>query len=154
MAPVKRLTKKEIGLQQRPWINPNILSAMVERDKLCKDFLDEKCPTIRSEKHLMYKTKRNQVTSQLRKAKKDFYNNLFQINKNNVKETWKGIRKLINVSKKSVTVINKLTENGTNITDPKEMADTINNLYVNIGKSVEQKIPRGSHFFWKLSSGS
>ena len=147
MAPVKRLTKKEIGLQQRPWINPNILSAMVERDKLCKDFLDEKCPTIRSEKHLMYKTKRNQVTSQLRKAKKDFYNNLFQINKNNVKETWKGIRKLINVSKKSVTVINKLTENGKTITDPKEMADTINNFYVNIGKSVEQKIPRGSHFF-------
>ena len=28
MAPVRRLTKKEIGLQQRPWITPDIVSAI------------------------------------------------------------------------------------------------------------------------------
>ncbi len=38
MAPVKRLNKKEVGLQQRPWIIPDILCAMSERDKLYKVF--------------------------------------------------------------------------------------------------------------------
>ena len=39
MAPVKKMTQKEVGLQQRPWINRTILAGMLERDKLHKDFL-------------------------------------------------------------------------------------------------------------------
>ena len=38
MAPIKKMTRKEIGLQERPWINHIILEAMSERDKLYKDF--------------------------------------------------------------------------------------------------------------------
>ena len=50
----------------------------------------------------------------------------FYENQNNIKETWKGIRNLINISKKSTTNINKFIENGKEITNPNEMADTIN----------------------------
>ena len=49
---------------------------------------------------------------------------------------------MINVSKKSSTHINHLLENGKNITVHVEMVNTINKFYVNIGKSVEQKVPR------------
>ena len=142
MAPVKKLSRKEIGLQQRPWITADILSAINEKNKLHKEFVEERNPTVRNEKHKQFKTKRNRVTSQLRKAKKAYYTQFFNENANNVKETWKGIRNLINVSKKSSTHINHLLDNGKNITDPVEMANTINKFYVNIGKSVEQKIPR------------
>ena len=41
MAPLKKLTKKEIGLQQRPWITPDIIAAINERIKFHKDFLEE-----------------------------------------------------------------------------------------------------------------
>ena len=34
MAPVKKLTRKEIGLQERLWINNILLEDMFERDKL------------------------------------------------------------------------------------------------------------------------
>ena len=44
MAPVKKLTKKEIGVKQRPWITPDILAAINERNKLYKEFIDEKNP--------------------------------------------------------------------------------------------------------------
>ena len=40
MAPVKRLTKKEIGLQQRPWITPDIVFAINERNKRYKEFIE------------------------------------------------------------------------------------------------------------------
>ena len=74
MAPVKRLSKKEIGLQQRPWITPEILTTMYERDKLYSEFLDDKNPTSREEKHKIFKIKRNSVTTQLRKARKGYFN--------------------------------------------------------------------------------
>ena len=93
MAPVKRLTKTEIGLQHHPWITPDILYGINERNKLYKDFIEEQSPDLKIDKHSRYKTKRNLVTSQLRKAKKYFYNAFFEENKNNIKETWKGIVK-------------------------------------------------------------
>ena len=70
MAPLKRLTKKEIGLQQRPWITPDIMSAINERNKLYKEFVDEKSPDSKIDKFSSYKAKRNLVTSNLRKANK------------------------------------------------------------------------------------
>ena len=44
MSPVKKLTKKETGLQQRPWIAPDIMTAINERNKLYKEFLEDNCP--------------------------------------------------------------------------------------------------------------
>ena len=77
MAPLKKLTKKEIGLQQRPWITPDIIAAINERNKLYKEFLEEKHPDSKIDKHNTYKTKRNLLTSRLRKAKKDYCNDIF-----------------------------------------------------------------------------
>ncbi len=58
MAPVKKLSKKEIGLKQRPWITPVILTSMYERDMLYKDFSADDNPFSRDEKHKVFKTKR------------------------------------------------------------------------------------------------
>ena len=81
MAPVKRLTKQEIGLQQRPLITPDIMFAINERNKLYKEFIEEKRPDSIIDKYNSYKVKRNLVTSRLRKAKKYYYNTFFEENK-------------------------------------------------------------------------
>ena len=44
MAPVKKLTKKEIGLQHRPWLTPDIMAAINELNKHYKEFVEEKSP--------------------------------------------------------------------------------------------------------------
>ena len=77
MAPVKKLTQKEIGLQQRPWITPDIIAAINERNQFYKEFLEEKNPDSKIVKHNRYKTKRNILTSRLRKSKNDYYNDFF-----------------------------------------------------------------------------
>ena len=46
--------------------------------------------------------------------------------KNKEKETWKGIRNLINVSKKATTNVDKIIENGKETTNPVEIADALN----------------------------
>ncbi len=142
MAPVKKLTKKEAGLKQRPWITKDILNSMSERDIFYKAFIKEKNITLRENKYALFKIQRNSVTSELRKSKKDYYGAFFEKHKSNIKETWKGIRDLINVSKKSDININKLIVDGKEIINPREMADSMNNFYVNIGTSIEKKIPK------------
>ena len=52
---------------------------MFERNQLHKDFSEEKSVILRQEKYEVYKTKRNLVTSQLRKAKKKYLNTLKKI---------------------------------------------------------------------------
>ena len=42
MAPVQKLTKKEIGLSNRPWITFGILASMKQRYKLYKEYTLEK----------------------------------------------------------------------------------------------------------------
>ena len=42
MAHLKRLTKREIGLKQRPWITPDILRKMKERDKFYNKYANER----------------------------------------------------------------------------------------------------------------
>ena len=42
MAPIKKLTKKEKGLTERPWITTGILKSMASRDKSYSEFLKEK----------------------------------------------------------------------------------------------------------------
>ena len=72
--------------------------------------------------------------------------------KNNIRETWKGIKNLINVSKKATTNIDKIIENGKETSNPIEIADALNTFYVNIGKSVEQKIPKSKTPFYNYRS--
>jgi len=81
------------------------------------------------------------VTMLIRVSKKDYYTKYFTENNTNLKKTWEGIRGLINVSKKSNSNINKLIVKNKELTDPVVMASAINDFFVNIGKSVDQKIP-------------
>ena len=87
------------------------------------------------------------VTALIRTSKKDYYTNYFTENKSNLKKTWEGIRGLIKVNKKSDSNINKLIVDKKEITDPISMASSINDFFVNIGKSVDQKIPNSQNPF-------
>ena len=82
------------------------------------------------------------VTPLIRLSKKKYYSDFFIENQSNIKKTWEGIRRLLNVSKKSNNQINKLTHNGLTSSIPQDMSNFMNDFFVNIGKSVEDKIPR------------
>ncbi len=70
MAPLKKLTKKEIKLQQKPWITRGILNSMSKRDIFHKDFVTEKDPAKKARLGTMYKSYRNLIVTLLRKSKK------------------------------------------------------------------------------------
>ena len=146
MAPYKKLTRKEYGLKVSPWITNGIFASMRERDLIYKNFVKEKDPTLKTALHLSYKTYRNRIVNLIRISKKQYFADFFHEHHSNLKKTWDGIRDLINVSKKSSTKISKLIQDRT-FTDNSDIANKMNDFFVNIGSSVEAKIPDSKKAF-------
>jgi hypothetical protein len=70
MAPYKKLTKKELSLQYKPWITTGILTSMKKRDIFYKDFATEKDPGKKKRLGDIYRSYRNLIVSLIRKSKK------------------------------------------------------------------------------------
>ena len=69
------------------------------------------------------------VISLIRRSKKDYYNNFFEEHKSNVKKTWEGIRKIVNISKKSRIVPTKLIYNNEVKNTNVEMSESMNSFF-------------------------
>ena len=142
MAPRKRLTKKELDSYKRPWVTFGLLKSMEERDLAFKLFAKE---TDTSKKDILwesFRVKRNLIKNLVRDSKRQYYMNFFEENKTNLKRTWEGIRNVVNISKKKKTAINSLSYKDKCITDKVEIANSLNEFFVNIGNTVEEKIPQ------------
>ena len=90
MAPVKRLTHKEKGLIERPWINSGILKSIQSRDKCYDEFRRETNKSIKITKYEIFKRKRNKITSLIRISKREYYSNYFLENQSNIKKPGVG----------------------------------------------------------------
>ena len=142
MAPIKRLSKKEIKLQKLPWITNGILKSIQERDKTHKKYISEPDEQKRREIFQLYKRKRNLLVSLIRKSKTNHFVKYFEENKSNVKKTWQGIRNIVNIAKKERILPNKVSYKDRTASSHSEIAGLFNNFFVNIGNTVENKIPK------------
>ena len=147
MAPVRCLSKKEINLQHRPWITKGILISIRERDRIHKQYLKEKEPRKKEDIFSLFKVKRNIITSLIRKSKCDYYVSYFEENRTDSKKTWEGIRSIVNISKKNKVVPIQLRFKNETKYNNKDMAESFNDFFVNIGNMVEDKIPDGKTNF-------
>ena len=141
MAPIKKLTKKEIELKQKPWLTSGILKSIKTRDDIYKKFLLAKDPLRKQNLLRDFKNKRNVITTLIRSSKSQYYKNYFNDHSKNAKKTWEGIRNIIKVSTKNRSLPTKLRDGNNHITDRKEMAQKFNEFYVSIGNMVEEKSP-------------
>ena len=88
----------------------------------------------------LYNLFRNRVNRELMKAKKNYYTKYFEENNNNIKKTWEGIRSIINI-KSTKSTISQIKVNNKVIINQKEIVDTLNNFFVNVGPNTERNIP-------------
>ena len=70
----------------------------------------------------------------LKKCKEEYYANYFLENKSNVKETWKCIKNIINLNKRSECRINKIRTKQCYTDDEPKIAAEFNNFFSTIGK--------------------
>ena len=115
-APIHKLSKNELSLKKKPWINKIIQSLMRERIRFFKTYCQETNSTVKLTKHNGYKriqktlTKhngykriRNIVVSKIEESKKQYYQNYFQRNSKNLKKYWDGIKSVVTLKSKTKT---------------------------------------------------
>ena len=89
------LKRNKNNKRKLPWFGSSLWDLMKQRDLALKTFLKSKLTT----DHYVFKSLRNKVTMQFRKAKANFYFNLNKDAKGNSKLLWKSMDKLLGKEK-------------------------------------------------------
>ena len=113
---------------------------MKRRDKIYKKFIKTSQLDIKQEYELQYKTLRNQIVKLCRDSKSTYFLSFFRSNASNIKNTWKGINKIINVSSKNRNTPSSLIVNNKLISEPVEVANKFNEYFSTIAENLQAKI--------------
>ena len=136
------LKKKRVKGISSPWITPELKRLMFQRHKLKK--LASRFPT--DGNWTSYKHMKNKVNYEIKNAKMNYYNAFFKDNHRNIKNTWKGINRLIGNEPK-FNKITQLDTGDTVNTDPVEISNILNTHFSKIGPSLASKIKDTSSNF-------
>ena len=92
----------------------------------------------------------------MKKSKQAYYDNYFERNWNNIKNTWKGIKSLISLKTVASSVPTLLSiDNGDAITNPYDIANTFHNYFASIADTMKKSIKYSlKHFSDCLSNES
>ena len=123
--------RKRIRQKTHPWLDSNILSLMRRRDhvhKRAKQSGD-------NESWTLYRHLRNQVTSNLRKQRRNYFKQHLLEYKGNPKLFWRAL-KLVLPGKRKSTNIDKLVVDDKTFTEPKHIANALNHYFTGIAESV------------------
>ena len=134
-APLKKLSRKQQRLENKPWIIKSLLISIKKKQKMHKTHYIFGLP---SEKKY-YKLYSNTLTRVKNLAKRLYYHNKITEHKNNPKKTWDVLRSLLPSKTKSKS-INSLAVKNSTITDINGIAEEFNYHFATIGKSLASTI--------------
>ena len=100
-APIKRRSRKEIKLKDKPWINNRIQKMMRIRVKILQKMKKQQTPDNNVKLH---KKCRNRVSNELKERKARYFHNYFSANNQNMKKLWSGIKTIISKSSSSSSI--------------------------------------------------
>ena len=155
-APLKRINKYKLKFKSKPWITLGLQKSISAKNKLLKNFINKKDPVLKEEFHTKYKIYRNLLSTLMKKSKQAYYEKYFERNWNNIKNTWKRIKSLINLKTAISRVPTVLSlDNGDTITNPYDIANTFNNYFASIAETTKKSIKYShKHFSDYLSNKS
>ena len=138
-APMKKLNRNEIKFSNKPWINTGLRKMIINKNKL---FKRKKRQPNNEDINKKYKEARNQINRELAKSKKNYYASYFSRNQKNSKKTWEGIKSIINTKNPRPTSISQIKHGDKILNNPKEIANSFNKLFTDIGPNTEMSIPK------------
>ncbi len=137
----KKSSQPRKGKPHSPWISSSLLKSIKRKNILYKKSL--KKPTETNVEN--YKRYRNKLNTLLRVAKRNHYANLLDMEKNNMRNTWKIINSIIR--HKSKTCTEKFVHEDKMVTCPTEIATHFNKYFANIGPHLASSIQHNGKDF-------
>ena len=145
--PWRKLNKKEIRLQTKPWITNGILNSIKRRDKLLRKYINAKDPGRKELLRTEYKTLRNRITYTINMSKKNHFQHYFTENQNNIKKTWTGIKSIINIRTVSKNQPSSMMIEKSLKTNPTDIAEGFNAYFSSIAEKLLPKHTPGTKHF-------
>lgn len=127
--------------KRSPWITYGIMKSIRYRDKLYKELKKILPQDVNFEMKLInFQTYRSILRKCIRNAKQNYYFSSFEKCKNDIKATWKNINHILNRFDNKSDFPNYFLVNGTQISDPVEIANQFNKYFTSIGPELANKI--------------
>ena len=125
-----------------PWMTSDILNSIIFKDKLHKKLKSTK-PMSASYNNLEtnFRTYTSILKRSIRKAKIEYYENQFNKNVNNIKNTWNTINEVLNRCKNKKDLPDYFIVNKSKIQGKANIANAFNNYFTNIGPDLSSQIP-------------
>ena len=146
--PLKKLTKQKLKFKTKPWITPGLQKSISVKNKLLTKFIKLKEPTLKNEAHTKYKLYRNMLATLLKRSKHTYFSSFFQNHVNDLKNTWKGIKRIISLKDSTSTVPSTIIEDNISLTNPKDIADAFNNYFSNVATGIKSSIKHSRNKFF------
>ena len=118
----------------KPWISTYIMNSIKEKSKY---FKLNKLGLVSDEWYRWYK---NSHTAMIRKAKSDYYSNVFKNSSNNPKQFWSTISNILGHQNKS-NIFEKIIVNGTEFSESNQIANHFNEYFTSVGPKLNEQIP-------------
>ena len=97
-SPLKKVNKYKLKFKTKPWINPALKKSISVKNNLLKKFITAKDPQVKERCHKEYKDYRNMLSTIFKQTKTNTsFNHYFVANWNSIKNTWKGLKSILNI---------------------------------------------------------
>ena len=93
-APLKKLSKNKLKFKDKPWITPVLQKSISIKNQFLSKFIKLKDPNKKEEAHIRYKQYRNLLSTLIKKSKQFYFTRFFQENIKDLKNMWRGIKKI------------------------------------------------------------
>ena len=127
----KRITSKRL---EKPWLTAPLIKSIKIKSKFFQLFRTGK---ITRETNNRF---RNKVNLEVRKAKENYFKNIFSSYRSDNKTNWNTLNSLLGRQKKK-TEIRKLVFRGETVTDYSNISDKFNEYFSSIGTELDSKLP-------------
>ena len=136
--PWKKLNKTELKRKVKPWVTDEIIRKIRLKSKTYEKYV--KCKKIQGNlKNTLfteYKSLKNEISTQLRDSKKEYYSRYFTKNKKNLRKTWVGIKEIINLKASKTTTPTFIKDGDSILSDEKSIATCFNNYFTSIADKI------------------
>jgi len=142
---VKFKLSRKVARDKR-WMTPGLKVCSNNKNKLYK-ILSQSGYVKDEQKYKNYRKLYNKVIAE---AENICYREQFDTKSNSVKQLWTNLNQIFSLSKPISNVkIPKLTVNGEDLTDPKDICNSFNSYFCSVGKKLVSRIIGGKNEFTK-----
>jgi hypothetical protein len=141
IAPEKTKTFSDRNTIREPWMSPGLIRSSNKLQKLYRKQLKV---SKEHEFHKHYVNYRNLYNTIKRSTKQNYYEQMLNQNKSNLKKTWQILNTLIGKCNDKTNVPQELLVENKLVNDPQEVADAFGEYFSKVGAQYSDTIPKSN----------